>query len=144
MSPGQPARAGGESEGLQSSPQQRATNISTGVDMGESNPDVKCPQPMTPQPVPPKPSALPRYRWDPRNNRLIRVPTSDTIGESDDAAGADEEGNRVEGDDATLVPSEDGHVDVPDRMEMDCLSDTGNADEPPASGFSLLDDTDML
>lgn len=46
--------------------------------------------------VPPKPRVLPVYRWDPKKNELVRVPIQEDL-------------DTAEEDDATLVPSEDGH-----------------------------------
>jgi len=83
------------------------------------------------------PNALPRYRWDPKKNELVRVPASHPIPDDFDAA----EGE----DDATLVPSEYGHwhANVPanERMESEYFSAWGNSPRsgtPDASGSSSL------
>jgi hypothetical protein len=118
------------------SPTQLAGSTGRGESEGSSNPPQ---QRVPPQRGVPKPDALPRYRWDPKKNELVRLPTSHPIPEDLDA---------VEGeDDATLVPSEYGHGNMPanERMGTEYFSVWGNSprsgtpDEPRASGSSFLE-----
>ena len=116
------------------------TSAGIEFDVGEVELDVKDTQPPPSQRgVPPglNRSALPRYRWDPKNHELVRVP-SQLIPEDFEVA----DGEQCRGeDDATLVPSEDGYVDVAadERMETEYFSDRGYSpppetlDEPRAS-----------
>lgn len=131
VSPAQPARNAGEPEGLQKSSLRRAiSESSTGVNFGmdESDPNINYPQPPFPQRrVSPKLDTLPRYRWDPKKRELVKISTSGVIPRNSDAAERNEEAeNRVE-DDATLVPSEDGHIN--ERMETEYFSETGSLDD---------------
>ncbi|KAH0833102.1 PUA-like domain-containing protein [Lanmaoa asiatica] len=108
---------------LPSPPQQQAmSEASTGIDFntGEVDPDVKDLQPPSRQRASPKPGVLPRYRWDPKKNELVKLLASHIVQEGLEVAGGDEEEHRGE-DDATLVPSEDGHLN--ERMETEYFSD---------------------
>ena len=97
-------------------------------DMGE---DVKDAQPLPSQrevPLNSNLGALQRYRWDPKNHRLVRVPFHLTPEDFGVAGGEQCRGE----DDATLVPSEDGHVDMgaDERMKTEYFSDRGNSPPP--------------
>ncbi|KAI9567348.1 PUA-like domain-containing protein [Boletus coccyginus] len=129
-----------ESDGLSTPPQQQpmhGTSAGIDFDMGE---DVKDAQPLPSQrevPVNLNLGALQRYRWDPKNLRLVRVPFHLTPEDFGVAGGEQCRGE----DDATLVPSEDGHVDMAadERMETEYFSGRDNSprpeilDEPHAS-----------
>ncbi|KAF8556215.1 hypothetical protein OG21DRAFT_695440 [Imleria badia] len=138
-----------ESEGLSNSQQQQAipeTSAGIDFDIGGVDLDVKDEQPQPPQlRVSPKPGALPRYRWDPKKGELVRLPAADPIPAGIDGAEGDEGEYRGE-DDATLVPSEDGHVDMSAnaRMETEYFSDRGTPrpgtpDEARALGPSVIE-----
>ncbi|KAI9567349.1 PUA-like domain-containing protein [Boletus coccyginus] len=127
---------GRDSEGLSTPPQQQPMHkTSAGIDF-DMDEDVKDARPPPSQRgVPPNlnPGALQRYRWDPKNHQLVRVPFH--LPEDLGVAG----GEQCRGeDDATLVPSDDGHVDD-ERMETEYFSDRDNSprpetlDEPRAS-----------
>ena len=73
------------------------------------------------------PGGLPRYRWDPKKNELVRVHVSHPIPDDLDAADGE--------DDATLIPSEYGHwhanVPADERTETEYFSAWDNS---PRSG----------
>ncbi|KAG6374336.1 PUA-like domain-containing protein [Boletus reticuloceps] len=145
---------GGGSEGLLNHQQQRATpEAPAGIEfnMIAADNDVKHEQQQHPSPhhiVPAKPGALPRYRWDPETNQLIRLPAPPPMQESPSAAEGEEE-YRGE-DDVTLVPSEDSRAGVEmmpanERLETEYFSDRGNSpqiadpDEPRTSGDWVME-----
>jgi len=106
----------GESGGFPNPPQQRAMPENSTMD--EMDLDVKVPQaPSDQRRDPPNSGVLPTYKWVTGRQVLVpvvRPPTSHTIQGDIDMAEGDEEEHR---DDATLVPSEDGHVC--ERMETE-------------------------
>lgn len=102
-------------------PQRSAENDSNmDVDPGVKE-DV---QPPPEHGVTPNPDGLPRFKWDSKRGKLVKI---------SGAAGGDEEEVRAEDDALTLVPSEDGRQVIPanGRAGTEYFSDRGDS-LPPA------------